>query len=269
MDQPLFPEETAPATPTTTPVEPSTAPPVPGPNPEVAALQEQVNGLTRNLESLTGTLREALTPRTPEPTEPERVDPNDYLSALANSPQETIRKEAAEVARKQLEESYGTFGNQMVETQHRMLMNDQQRQIDEEFGKGTFAEVYKPKIEKDLETIRKRNPMALANAESMQILVDRVTGQNRTTLNERETQAQTKKQEEWVATRTEIANSLPPAGPRRGSPDGTTPDDDTKLFLAEIEAKTGEHMDPAAFLKLMGAGNKIEDWERVQKEGSK
>lgn len=264
MDTPLFPPDSAP-TPETPPAEtpPETPPIPPAPDPAVAELREQV-------QTLASTLQQAMEAPAPEPTPPapEPQDPSDYLTDLANKPQETIQREALRIAQAVVAQGYGGTAQQLTDTSHKMLISEQRQAIDGEFGKGTWKELYEPALASDLEAIRKANPVALSNPDSIQILVDRVTGQQRAALNERESKHKTAQQEEWVSTRTEIANSLPPSGlTRRSSADGE-PDDETKLFLAEVGNATGEKMDPKQFVKLMTSGNKLEDWQSTQKKGA-
>ncbi len=267
MSGPLFaPEATPPAAePAKTP-DPAT--PDPKPDPAVAALQEQVSGIASSVDTLTQGLQQALNAPAPEPP-PAKVEPtntDDYLTQLANNPQDTIRREAIAAAQVVAQQTYGGTANQLVETQHVGLMNQYQTQIDGIFGKDTWTEVFVPKMQSDLQGLRQANLAAIAHPDTIKILVDRIVGQEREALNERETKFKTGQQEEWVATRTEIAASLPASGmTRRVSADGT-PDPETKLFLSEVAEKTGQKIDPARFLRIMNAGNTLEDWQEAQKE---
>jgi hypothetical protein len=149
------------------------------------------------------------------------------------------------------------------------LVSEQAARVDAEIGAGTFDELFRPQVEKDLAELRRTNPEALANRQVVEALVNRLYGgDNFPVLSQR------RRQLEQLAQSRGLSHLVPQGGSPRlrslsGEPELTP---EAELFLREVDKATGEHTDRKAFAKQMATGHEsgpgrhrtsIADWAKA------
>ncbi len=268
-------ELTDPGTDTTTdpakPVTTADKPSAPQGDSRLDALQSQMSEMARSVQSLTSSLAAAM--EAPDPTPQPSAKPapasksevDAFLDRLASQPRETIAEQAKEVAASVVREAMGPTLSRIFDFGGSLVLEQESSRVDGEFGAGTFQEIYAPQIQKDLANLRKVNPEAMANRETVRALVDRVTGQQFTALADRKGTHVKKQADRRAQELDEIVSHIPQGGKgglrlRGRGPAGTDLPDDFDSFAREISAQTGEPMDRDTFAKLYAAGNTIDDY---------
>ena len=176
---------------------------------------------------------------------------DDFLNEFSTDPQGTVRK----LARAEFAQSAGEHLTpavmQVLDTANRQLLQGHEARVDMEFGEGTWAEVFKPQIEKDINQLRLANPKAIADPATLGALVDRLYGgENFPVLLER------RKALETTMKQRGLSHFLPSGGVPRmrvGNPQEEVPDD-VETFLREVERSTGESIDRKQYAKLYHTG---------------
>jgi hypothetical protein len=235
MDDPILPE--APA-----------APAVPAPSAEGDRLER----LESSMAELTATVRDAAAAlrNTPAPQGPQRT-PDEFLSDLATDPRGVIRNEATQAAREMMAQSLNPAVLQVLENGNAQLMRDHEATIDSEFGEGTYSEIFKPQLDRDIAQLKQVNPRAIADPQTMDALVNRLYGgQNFHMLSER------RQAFEKTAQVRGLSHLLPRGGVPRlrvGNP-AEELGPDHEQFLREVEKATGETKDRKQFARLLHTG---------------
>lgn len=234
-------------------------PPVDGNADLIASNAELVSAnadLVARLESATAAIQNPPAPPA-APIVPASAD--DTLTRFAKDPAGVM----AEAARGELDATVSAQIMPLMQTlvagQHDSTMAAQRARIDAEVGMpGTFDEVIMPLLKPSLDGLRNSNPMALADAGTITALVDRVAGQQRKEMNQREVNGAalaTKTKEAQLA---EVVSSLPQGSAPMSTPTAVTPD--MKTFLGEVAKATGETPNEEAFLGMMNTGNTLADY---------
>jgi hypothetical protein len=235
MDDPILPE--APA-----------APAVPAP----PATGDRMDRLESAMAQLTDTVRDAAAALRATPPQPGPQRTNDeLLSDLATDVRGTIRNEAGQAAREIMAQGLNPAILQVLENGNTALMRDHQNVIDSEFGEGTYDEVFKPQLERDIAQLKQVNPRAIADPQTMDALVNRLYGgPNFHMLSER------RQAFEKTAQVRGLSHLLPRGGVPRlrvGNP-AEELGPDHEQFLRETEKATGETIDRKQFARLLHTG---------------
>lgn len=251
-----------------TPATPASEP-TPQPAADTSALQAQVAEMAKHIQTLTSNLNEAISmpapaqePARPAPASKGEVDA--YLDRLAAQPRETISEEAKQAAMAVVKEAVGPTLSRIFDFGGSLVMEREQARVDDEFGSGTFQELYAPALQRDLANLKRVNPEATANHETVRALVDRITGQQFSSLATRKEAAVKARSEARQKQAEELASHIPQGGVRLrgrvGAGGGLELPAEFDQFSREISAATGEPIDRDTFAKLYHAGNTIDDF---------
>jgi hypothetical protein len=234
MDDPILTEA---------PVQPETPAPPPQDN--------RMDRLEQAMAQLTDTVRDAANRLTQAPASPAPRTNEEFLNDLAASPQEVIRREAAFAARQVASEHLNPAVLQVLDNGNTTLMHEHEMRIDQEFGEGTYKEVFAPQLEKDISQLRQVNPRAIADRGTIDALVNRLYGgENFPMLVER------RQRLEKTAGMRGLSHLIPGGGVPRlrvGNPAEETPPD-VEGQLQNWEKTTGERIDRKHFAKLYHTG---------------
>lgn len=226
------------------------APPEPPPPPPIGP--DRMDRLEAAMGELTNTVRDAAIRLTQAPAAPPPQSTADFLDRLATDPQGVIEQVAAEQFRKSANETLNPAVLQVLETSSQQQLSGHRSRIDDEFGEGTFDEVFRPQLDKDLGQLRLANPRAMADPGTLEALVNRLYGgDNFPVLLER------RKGLEASARARGQSHLLPRGGiPRLRA--GQNPNEevppDVETFLREVERSTGEQIDRKHYAKVYHTG---------------
>lgn len=245
--------------------EPAPTPtPVPEPDNRVGVLETQVSQMAEHIQSLTRSLQQALdTPvETPPPPKPEPTG-DEYLDRLARQPKETIAETAAETALRVARETMGPGLTQLFDTAGRLVLQEKRNEVDSQFGPGAFEAEFLPSLKQNLDQLRKVNPKAVADPDTVQALIDRIRGQKfdaLVTRREAHGKAMADSKQKGLE---EIVSAIPGGGGRftmqKRGPGAELPEDFDQ-FSRELTAATGTPIDKDEFARLHKAGNTIDDF---------
>ena len=212
----------------------------------------RMDRLEMAMAELTNTVRDAATRLTSAPAQAPPRSSEDFLNDFATNPQGVMERVAADTFRKAASETLNPAVLQVLDTASRQLLTSHEMRVDSEFGEGTFNEVFRPQLEKDLNQLRVANPRAMADPATMEALVNRLYGgDNFPKLLER------RKALESTARARGVSHFLPAGGVPRlrvGNPQEEIPDD-AEGFLRDVERATGESIDRKHFAKLYHTGS--------------
>jgi hypothetical protein len=226
-----------------------TQPPAPAP-PQPPEDGGRLDRVEQAVATLNETVRSAVQqiPQLVQAQRPEQ-NPDDFLSELAADPKGVIQRVAQESAQAATDQTLTPAIMQVLDTAGQQLMNGYQLKVDSEFGVGTFEEVFKPQLEKDMSQLKQSNPRALADPQVMGALVDRLYGgENFAKLTERRATLE-------KAHARGIGNIVPTGGvPRLKAITGDELPNDVEAFLRDVEKSTGETVDRKEYAKLYYTG---------------
>ena len=234
----------------------------------VQALNDQNTQLAEKVETLTSSLREATTAlqsqafpqqqqvaHTPQPP----ADPDELIRRFANDPQSVVAEISNSEIDQRMSNTLAPMMTTIIDSAHNSVVGGERARLDAEFGPGTFDEVIMPELANDFRRLSETNQTALASSETVRALVDRVQGQHRVLLNDREKayKESADKGEQAIVTR--VVNSLPPSALPRPKA-GDAPTEEMKTFMGEVKSATGESVNEKAFIALHNAGSSLEDY---------
>lgn len=240
------------------------SPPVP-----VQDLQ-RMDRLEQAMAELTNVVREVGTklPLAQGPVVPQQTN-DEFLNELAQDPRGLITRVASAAAQQVASQQLTPALVRTLDLAATQLVSEQAAKVDAEIGAGTFDELFRPQIEKDLSELRKTNPEALANRSVVEALVNRLYGgENFPVLSQR------RRQLEQLAQQRGLSHLVPQGGaPRLRSLSGEPElHPEAELFLREVDRSTGESTDRKAFAKQMQTGQEsgpgrhrtsIADWGKA------
>ena len=227
-------------------------PPQAPPQPAAPAPDMRIDRLENAMAELTMTVRDAATRLTQAPQQAPPRSNEDFLNDLASDPQGVIQRVAADTFRRAAAETLNPAVMQVLDTASTQLLTGHQQRVDYEFGEGTFDEVFRPQLEKDLAQLKQVNPRAMADPATMDALVNRLYGgENFNVLLER------RQGLEKSAKARGLSHVIPSGGvPRLRSNMNAEAEipPDAELFLREVERSTGENIDRKNYAKLYHTG---------------
>ncbi len=228
------------------------APEAPAPAPPQRDLgMERMDRLELAMAELTNTVRDAATRLTQAPQQPPPRTSEEFLNDLATDPQGVIRRVAADTFRQAANETLNPAVMKVLDTASKQILSAHQQKVDMEFGEGTFDEIFRPQLEKDINQLRMAQPQAMADPATMEALVNRLYGgDNFPVLLER------RKNLESSYKARGLSHYLPAGGVPRlrvGNPQEEVPDD-VETFLRSVERSTGESIDRKHYAKLYHTG---------------
>lgn len=224
------------------------APPAPDP------IDLRFSNLERSMADLTSVVKEAAQAVRGMPAvaaAPVNESPEQFLERMAADPAGTIRQVAQQQYQAESQRSVEPTMRTMLEAASRQLLSTHRTEIDNRFGSGTYDEVFKPQLEKDVLQLLQVNPAAAANPETVQALVDRLYGgANFATLRERERAMET------ARSRGVAPGQVVPTGgvPRLRQFTGDELPPDVEQFLRDVEKSTGEKINRKDYAKLFHTG---------------
>lgn len=238
MNDPVLPDEEMAEEPQALPQPPLQAP---------AQNDDRIGALERHMVELTQAIRD--TAQRLVPPAASQGTAEDFLNQMAQDPQGAIRRIAQETYASSAGETLTPAVSQVLEMAKQQLLTQHEMRVDNEFGTGTWAEVFKPAVERDLAQLQKTNPHAIANGEIVGALVDRqFGGPNFEKLMERR-----KALDDGRARG--ITNLVPGGGyPRLREAAADSMPGDVEGFLRDVERATGENIDRKHFSKLYKTG---------------
>jgi len=231
--------------------------PSPEPPPQPVIQQQnqtdlRFDRLEQAMGQLAGVVQDAANRLTQAPQQAPPKTSDEFLNELASDPQGVIQRVAAETFRRTANETLNPAVLKVLDTSRTQLIERQKEKVDGDFGEGTFDEVFKPQLDKDLDQLRQVNPSAMADPATVEALVSRLYGgDNFPLLLERRANL------EKSARMGGRSHMLPSGGvPRlRGAADPTTEiPPDAEQFLREVERNTGEAIDRKQYAKLYHTG---------------
>lgn len=176
--------------------------------------------------------------------------PEDFLNELATDPRGVIQREA----RRAFDEAAGATLTpavlQVLDTASKQLLNERELAVDTQFGIGTWNELFRPQLEKDLTQLRAQNPQATANEATLDALVARLYGgANFDKL------ADKRRAMEAAMARGHAHHMIPGGGiPRLRAPNADDIPNDVEQFNRDVERATGQTVDRKTFAKLYYTG---------------
>jgi len=179
------------------------------------------------------------------------IPAEEFLNELSANPQGVIQREATLAFQRAADATLNPAVLRVLETGSQQLLERHQEQVDSRFGEGTFAELYRPQLDKDMAQLRLANPGATADPATVAALVDRVSGANVEVLMER------RRGLEGTARNKGMSHLLPSGGiPRLRASKNLQEEipDDAEQFLLDVEKATGEQIDRKAYTKLYHTG---------------
>jgi hypothetical protein len=247
MDDQILPADQQ-ETPPAQPPEPATevaeqqAPPEPDRMDRLESAMSELTETVRLAAQQVAGQRQAAPPQSQE----------DFLNELAADPQGVISRVARQTFHESADETLNPAVMQVLDTGSKQLMAAHEARVDAEFGVGTFNEVFRPQLEKDVSQLRQANPRAMADPATMEALVNRLYGgDNFGMLLERRKAAEKEG-------RLGVGNHLMPSGGvprlRGGGNAGDEIPADVETFIREVERSTGEQVDRKEYAKLYHTG---------------
>jgi hypothetical protein len=161
-----------------------------------------------------------------------------------------IQRVARETFQRAADENLNPAVLQVLDTASRQLVDGHRFTVDQKFGIGTFDELFKPQIEKDMLQLRSANPRATADPATVEALVNRLYGgDNFEKLEERRRNLET-------AHARGLTHLIPAGGiPRLRAPLADELPTDVEQFLRDVERSTGELIDRKQYAKLYYSGH--------------
>lgn len=219
--------------------------------------EDRFERLERAMGQLAETVRLAAQQVSSVPAAPvaqrETESPDAFMQRFSTDPQGTLREitqaGVAEAVGSQVTPAMRT----VLEATTRQLVAAHRADIDLKFGAGTYDELFKPQIERDIAQLIQVNPGAAANPETVEALVNRLYGTHFGVLRERERAVET--------ARSRGVSHLVPGGgvPRLRALTGDELPDDVEQHLRTWERETGEVVDRKHFAKLYYTGDSLGD----------
>jgi hypothetical protein len=221
----------------------STPPPAPAPDDRLARLEQLVAQLAGTVQEGVGVIGSLQRSQAPKPTTQE------FLDKLATDPEGTIRAAARDEFKGVADEALTPAVMQVLETGSKYLLQQHQLEVDSQFGHGTWDELFKPQLDKDLAQLRGVNPTSVADPATIQALVDRLHGgENFQRLVDR-------RAELAKNSNRGLSNLVPGGGaPRLRAPREDELPTDVEQFIRDTEKATGEEVDRKRFSKLYYTG---------------
>lgn len=215
---------------------------------------DRMDRLERSMAELTNAVNDAARQLSIRPSAPAAPaeGPDKFLERLSADPQGVIREVARGEYQQGAEATVNPAMRTMLEATSRQLMSTHRTEVDLKFGAGTFDELFKPQLDKDIGQLLNVNPAAAANPETFQALVDRLYGgANFGQLRERE------RAMEAARSRGVPVNQLVPGGgvPRLRQVTGDELPADVEQFLRDVEKATGESVSRKEYAKLYFSGS--------------
>ena len=217
---------------------------------EIANTNQAVAGMADQLgQAFTKVSEEPTTVEPPrpvvDPTVPQTTD--DFLNDLASRGATVVDERVTEGVKEIAAREFAPVMTTMIETAHEGLVAAKQAEVDSTWGPGTWAEIIKPELDKELTQLRGMNFQALADKNAIKALVDRHIGINYASLKERDGKFTEEQAEVAKKTRDDLISSLPTGGAPRISLREGEVDADTQLFFKELYEATGQKTDVKKF----------------------
>jgi len=241
MNDQILPDEPTPEAPAAAPAQPA----APDLNTQRLDRLEQVMAELNNTVRQTGQqLLSQQTANTPPPKA------EDFLNELATDPRGVIQREARAAFQAAAGETLTPAVLQVLDTSSRQLLSEQELKVDTQFGIGTWNELFRPQLEKDLTTLRAQNPSATADRGTLDALVSRLYGGDNF-----DKLADKRRAMENAMARGMAHHMIPGGGiPRLRSPNTDDVPNDVEQFNRDVERATGQGVDRKVFNKLYYTG---------------
>ena len=230
---------------------PEAVPPVVPPQP--AEIDLRFARLERAMTELTNTVADAaqrLTAPAAGPG-PARPSTEEFLKELSENPQAVIERVAASQMQAAAQQTLTPAVLRVMEMASQQLVSEQAQKVDAELGTGTFDELFRPQLEKDLKELRNHRPEMLADRGTIEALVNRLFGgENFPVLVEK------RRSLEQLARSQGLSHLVPSGGAprlRRGEGGPELPPDVLQT-IASWDKNTGEETDIKRFAKMYNTG---------------
>ena len=229
---------------------------------ETGPLKEQLN----QMNSFFAKLQEQAEAQLSQPSKP-AGDSEDWGAKFYQNPQGVVQEEIATQTLPALQTAASAMG--------KMLLDQQARQIDAEFGDGTWAEVFAPKLDPIVKTAIKSNPMSLMNSEAVENAVSIIRGNpnNFKTLVEKASKkAESSGKPDEAMLEAAVNRVVEMTGGIRKAPNGSGPklnDPESQEILKLFAKETGTQPDTERLSRLMsttGRSTSLSDWQNAVKE---
>jgi hypothetical protein len=228
---------------------------------ETGPLKEQLSQMNSFFAKLQEQAEAQLS--TPTPT----GDPEDWGSKFYQDPKGTVQKEIADQTLPALQQAASAMG--------KMLLEQQASKVDSEFGTGTWAEIFAPKLDPIVKGAIKSNPMSLMNSEAVENAVAIIRGNPNTfkSLTEKAaSRAETSGKPDEAFLEAAVNRVVEMTGGMRKAPNGSGPklnDPESQEILKLFAKETGTTPDTERLSKLMstsGRSTSFSDWQNAVKE---
>lgn len=238
MNDPILPDDAT---------EPMPEAPQAPPAPQASGDSDRIGALERHMVELTQAIRD--TAQRLVAPQAASVNPDEFLNEMASDPRGVMERVARETYQRQAGETLNPAVMQVLDMARQQLLREHELRVDGEFGTGTWNEVFKPQLDKDMEQLKQVNPRAIADPATVDALVNRQFGGGNF--------------EKLVARRQAVedgrmrgATNLVPTGgyPRLRSEAANEVPGDVEGFLRDVERSTGENIDRKNFAKLYHTG---------------
>lgn len=224
------------------------AAPAPGVQPD------RLDRLERAMGELADTVRQAAVMVTSGPAQPPVAESADsFMQRFSSDPQGTLRQLTEAGVAQAVGAQVAPAMRTVLEATNRQLLASHRADVDLRFGAGTWDELFKPQLERDIGQLIQVNPGAAANPETVEALVNRMYGTHFAALRERERAVET--------ARSRGVSHLVPGGgvPRLRQLTGDELPEDVEQHLRTWERETGEVVDRKHFSKLYYSGDSVGD----------
>lgn len=234
------------------PILPPDEPVAPPQPPAPVQDQQRMDRLEMAMQELTRTVADAAQRLSvPAPAAPQQSN-DEFLNELASDPRGLITRVASQAAQQVASQQLTPALVRTLDLAATQLVAEQALKVDQDCGAGTFDELFRPQVEKDLAELRKTNPEALANRSVVEALVNRLYGgENFPVLSQKRMKL------EQLAQSRGLSHLVPQGGsPRLRSISGEPEiSPEHELFLREVEKSTGEVTDRKEFARLLQTGH--------------
>ncbi len=186
-------------------------------------------------------------PVAPAAPTPQEQTTDDFLNDLTARGAAVVDERINEGIRKVSDAQFAPVMATMIETAHDGLIASKQNDVDSIWGPGTWNDVIKPELDKELTQLRTLNFQALADKNAIKALVDRHIGINYAALKERDSTYTEEQAAVAKKSRDDLISSLPTGGAPRISLREGEVDGDTQTFFKELFEATGNKIDVKKF----------------------
>ena len=216
----------------------------PVPDPRIDRLEQAMAQLAQTVQQV----GERIIPQLERANPPQTSE--QFLSELATNPREVIQREAEAAFQRKADATLNPAVLKVLHTASQQILDREQQKVDTEFGLGTFDELFRPQLQKDIGQLMATHPQAAADPDTLRALIDRLYG------GDNFPQLADRRKALDNARARGMSHLIPRGGIPRLRKAGEEPDlpDDVEPILQQIEKATGERIDRKHYARIYHTG---------------